>query len=168
MKKQQTKKARLSKRRPSRAPFRPRKAARLPAGPRPRPAPAAGLTPGLCYAVGTHVTEAEYRAVLALAAAKAHDRATVANEMAIALYDVNTVKRVVPACAANRDTLAKLAQDAELAMVNRNTALARSHIRQAITVIRACAEKAGDRCDPERIPTAPAGGSESGPEGGDA
>jgi len=154
-----------SKRRPVRAPSRPRKASRPPTGP--QPAPAVGITPGVCYAVGARVTEAEYRAVLALNAAGAHDRASVANELAIALYDVNQVKRVVPACAANREALAQLAQDAELAMVNRNTALARTQIRQAIAVIRACAEKTQDRCAPERIPTAPAGGG-AGPEGGDA
>jgi len=127
----------------------------------------AGATPNACFISGAAVTESQFRAIRALEAMQAGERKSMENELSLASYSLETVRRVVQSCATNKeeiDALAKrtiasfdaaekvgdrLERESRLRAVRRE---AKQSILQVIAIARSCEEKVRDRCMPEQIP----------------
>lgn len=130
----------------------------------------AGATPNACFVAGSAVTEAQFRGIRALEIlTEKRDLKGMENELSLATYGMEMLRRALPVCDSNRvevDGLARktaaafaeaervgdrLERESRLRAVKRE---ARQNILQIISIIRSCEEKVKDRCMPEAIPSA--------------
>ncbi len=130
----------------------------------------AGATPNACFVAGSAVTEAQFRGIRALEIlTEKRNSKNMGNELSLASYGMEMLRRALPVCENNRvevDALARktvaafaaaervddrLERESRLLAVKRE---ARQNILQIIAIIRSCEEKVRDRCMPEAIPSA--------------
>lgn len=130
----------------------------------------AGATPNACFVAGSSVTEAQFRGIRALEALTERKGVkSMENELLLASYGLQMLRRALPVCENNQaevDVLARktvaafaeaekvedrLERESRLHAVKRE---ARQNILQIIAIVRSCEEKVKDRCMPEAIPSA--------------